>query len=1170
MPTEFQVLHILKNLNVKEVDEENVQLAETIKTLKHHVIGTQTSDLSQIYNGRIEIQGSLRVKDVSMFSPRTQVVVSEKKVPQNITTSYWMKSLTQEIGVETFTLRKIEAANGNFITSFLNGHPIREYLTTDGKASQAPVAVRFEKASVIGDVKGHKGNVPSLLFHLSQIAVPRQGLPVIIQSSVEFRGNLSVRDLSTNAINDRLASELTHLKQKSFVFTAPKTVKKLQVKHLNVEAELDVRSYNNIQAQSIANEFIRIDKPINLDSLKVKTFDTVNLKTEFFEDHQFNEFIENLDKEFQLLDNRPNRAPRNVRVFGNVDFQRNIFLTTFNQKILFNEFVNMLAMKDDAAQAIGGKKTFQQNVIVKDHLTARLLNGFPVERLLHKSLVRGEPQTIVGNFFAKKIRTKLLQAKALNNITWNQFVDKTKLHLPLKVNLNVAELKVENMFSGSSSFDVRKMMELIEFPKRMKWDYVTVEKHVDLPVQTSSYLDRLIMLSVYKKGAPQVISGNVEVNSNQLYIKQLSKYDGVIVAKSVPVVMQQLLADSLKDQSSVVQTISGIKTFLAPFYAKSVQIGSQAYYKSNEINTINIVDLNRTIIRPTNVIATEKAFSKLHAEQIELKGRINGIQVESVIYAINNEIVLPRLNIRHLQVKDLSTFMFNQYSLLNFLENRMRKFYGPEQEVKGFLTFASLDLQNDTILSSINNVLIDDAVFLQSDQLQDIVGPKIVAGKIKLIGPAIITNLNGKDFNDFVKNSVSRHQNHVVEKMELSTIDAKAGLVAKHSINGHRIEELLSSAAHSPKLIDLKALISQLQHQLKELNNEKKLRAVNSKRLLYIDYDPNIRISPEGERSVNSRCADNVVMPLKYNSIVVREKRDMEMVVEVPSMTITVSPSLQCRNNFVTSKHLEVGWAYKNGNNDTYAQNFRFTNDISDVKFVETKNGVILMILTMQNPTDSSSEIHVLALNKNDHDWVEHQEKFTKLNAISRSAIVDTTDHTYLVVSSFNDESPSSSDYMMILVLDPTTNKFVKNQQIPGEKFDIILSITIAPKSETVPRTFLLLSRERGKTLYIYRVKEGSDQFTFQRKISFEHDIVEVVVLYIKNDLPYFITSDSSGDFCIFEWRGIESWKSKLCGHFENINQIKSYEYLKRQHLFLTSTINSGTALTIYRQGESF
>jgi hypothetical protein len=146
----------------------------------------------------------------------------------------------------------------------------------------------------------------------------------------------------------------------------------------------------------------------------------------------------------------------------------------------------------------------------------------------------------------------------------------------------------------------------------------------------------------------------------------------------------------------------------------------------------------------------------------------------------------------------------------------------------------------------------------------------------------------------------------------------------------------------------------------------------------------------------------------------------------------------------------------------------------------------------MQNPESRTSE---KVIEKLDHsaskDWFEHQ-KFIDLNFIAKSSIVKTAQSRFLVVLTFIDTTPAQSDYVK------------RQKKIPGKKFDIILGVNVAPKSRTMkPRTFLLLARERSKMLYIYRLKDGSKEFVFQRKIPFERETIEVVVLYVTGDAPY-------------------------------------------------------------------
>ena len=1164
-------IHVNKNLNLRDEgadeSEQRNRVAETIETIKEHVIGKQTSDLTQIYNGRVVIQGSLVIKNMETFSPKTRIIVNGKEVPQNISNSFWMKNMKQEVFVEKFTINNQQVKAASAVTNLLNGHPVKKFMTLNGNNFPGTVHLTIENAIVEGDVKGHKDNFPSLLFHLNQTIVPRQGSTMLIDSSIDFRGTLVARNLVTNFINDQLVKDFVHNGQQQMIIAAGKNIKELELEHLHVDGRIVMDNYTNVNIKQFINDAVRIDRPIEFDTLKVQTFDAANLITEFFEGHQFNEFIESLNKQFQVNVDGSTRAKRNVRISGNVEFQSDVLIDAINGA-RFDDLLNLFVFKNEVAHGIGGKKSFQQNVILTN-LEAKLINQFPVDRLLYQSLARGERQTIAGEFFVKNLKTKSLRATTLNNITWNQFIDKTMLHLPLKINLNVHELITRNLESGSSSYDLNKMIEIVQYPKRKKWNTIAAYG-ANLPLLKSSYLDRIIQFGVFKSGPQQVITGQVQFNSNKVYMKSLIKPDGIVTAKLNPVNLHFLYSDSVKNETKTTQIIKGIKTFLTPIYVRDVKIGPSAHFDAKEINDVNIADLNQTMVRLTDVIVKEKKFLRLHVEDVEIRGKINGIAFDSLIFVLNDLVQLPKLNINQLELLDLKTFTFYDYAVSYFLQNRMRKFYGPDQEVSSLITFTSLNLLNDTILSSINQVAIDDIVFSKSDQLQEVLGHKSVVGNITLIGPSIIRNINDYDFKDFISNSVVRYKNHMKETMDVSSIDLKKGLVVKHSINGHRIAELLTSDAHIPKLSDLMSLMEQVQNQIKELNAVEKAKNIKAKRVLYIDYVPDIHISYDGARENIKRCSDKIIESAGHNNVIVRDKSDSEMMIDVPSATITVKPNLLCREGEVTSKELSLWWTYKDCTNQTFFRNFSFINEIADVKFSESRNDDVMMILTMLNEQTSTSEIAILWLNKNDNDWFERQPKLIGLNKVTKSAVVKTFEDQFLVVSTFNEATTPDSDYVLILRLELKTNMFVESQKkLVGDKFDVILSVDVLSKeSKMKPRTFLLLTRKGSKTLFIYRIKESSQEFTFQRKIPFESEIIEVIVLYINNGPPYFIVSLQTGDFCVFEWRGIESWKVMQCGHFSFINQIKSYEFLKRQHLFLTSTLNSATALAIHRQGE--
>lgn len=61
-----------------------------------HIVGTEQEDLSQVYNGKVTIIGSLKLNDIILERPnRTKIFVNEKRFHFNVADLYWMKSIDQ-------------------------------------------------------------------------------------------------------------------------------------------------------------------------------------------------------------------------------------------------------------------------------------------------------------------------------------------------------------------------------------------------------------------------------------------------------------------------------------------------------------------------------------------------------------------------------------------------------------------------------------------------------------------------------------------------------------------------------------------------------------------------------------------------------------------------------------------------------------------------------------------------------------------------------------------------------------------------------------------------------------------------------------------------------------------------------------------------------------------
>ncbi|XP_070500855.1 uncharacterized protein fs(1)M3 [Chironomus tepperi] len=1174
IPTKFMFLNVKENLNIKDGDVDVKEIQHFIHLIKRHVIGTESSDLAQIYNGKVVIQGTLTLNNMNIFSPKTRIFVNDMAVPQNITDNYWTKSTKQEIYVDNFVITNNAVMNG-IITKSLNNHPVINYLRIDNNEYQGDARLRFENAIIEGEVQGHPKNFPSLLLQLSQNVIPLNGPPMTVSSPIEFRNKLIVRKLYTGSINGITADTLVHKHLQLILFEAPKVVENLNVNNLIVDSSISITNYNNVNLPKFLNDAIRIDMPILLDSLNMKSFTAYNLTVVDLEQHNLNAMIRNLVEELDF-NKESNKAKRSIRIHGDATFNANIFIDLLNTKMDFNEFVNLLALNVPEPQEIGGKKIFQKGLIV-DNLDSKSINEFSTDRLLHSSLCRGDKQTIQGQIFVKNLRVNELHTNKLNEILWNQLIDKEKLNLPLRINIDLDEIETEDLYTNSHSSDFNEMLRIIKFPQRRSWNSITTLKGSDILFGTDTYLDTLINDGVVKS-APQEILEQVEIE-NPFYMRNVKKRDYFITTRTKTIDIKFLNEDSVKDNSPN-EIIRGRKTVINGyrFDANNLIIGHQCNFYSTYINNVNVMELNKTICRRGESLNSHKRFANLEVDELYMQsGLLNGVALPSIFQITHDNIRLPELNFDYLEVNNLKTFSFNTYSLLLFLESRLRKYGSKSQSIKSYLTINSVQFDNDTSIMAINNVNLDDAVYLKSDQLQIIDGHKIVTGSVIIKGPAHIGTINNVDIVEFHRNTVDIYQDYRSNvPLKLSQVELKNGMHITKNINDRNIDELLSSNAHSPKLNDLMTLIANVTKQITDIDHEKSSKR-KKKRMLYIDVDENIDFQFKTPRSNDgNECSVRNEIDFKPYSkgVIITQRSELEMSVDLPSVKFKLNPNFECDGSDVSSRKLDLWWNYPNDkerSENTFFRNFTFEKTVTDVKFMESAdNKFILIAVALQN--NGTSEILFLRLDKATDELIPHSPTIVNFYETSKIAFVESSDKiNYLVVSSY--QKDTEKDKVFIYRFDSSQGLFVESQKpFTGGNFDIILGINVRTLAGFRGRTFIIFAKTNGKQVRIYQKKDETGEFIFHKMIDdFKDNIVEVLVLYI-NEKPFIIVSQKSGLFCLYEWRGIESWKSKSCGRFENIQQMKSFEYLNRQHLFLASIAQNSApsinALTIYSQGN--
>lgn len=77
----------------------NLTLAndENDEFITKHIVGTRVEDLSQVYNGKVIIKGSLKLSNVILENPKTSMFINEERFGLNIAEHFWMKSVDQVV-----------------------------------------------------------------------------------------------------------------------------------------------------------------------------------------------------------------------------------------------------------------------------------------------------------------------------------------------------------------------------------------------------------------------------------------------------------------------------------------------------------------------------------------------------------------------------------------------------------------------------------------------------------------------------------------------------------------------------------------------------------------------------------------------------------------------------------------------------------------------------------------------------------------------------------------------------------------------------------------------------------------------------------------------------------------------------------------------------------------
>lgn len=814
-------------------------------------------DLSQIYNGKVIIKGSLKLANVILESPKTNMFINDQRIGLNFADHFWMKSVDQVKLVAVFAYVSVvtiffnQQTLGNvawtsvistpqIFAAQINNVPA-EKLVLINLMPKESVNLVFRSVTVNGNVYTDM-EFETTLARVNKECV-RRGTSSVITGTKTFSGILTVNSF-TGELLDYPTTEnfvLNNNEENKFYLNCTKKFESITV-HGNVEFggnNLILAHLNGHNLLEFFQNAVRIDQPTRLDSLSFTNIQAKNVTLNGINDHLFNEIVAGLENAVGHQGNL-----HTVYINGDLTIG-NLLVNTINE-INFDNYLGLVVTGVSGGQ-IGGVKRFLYGLSV-DNLFVHRINSVDIDYWFANALHRTKDQVIGGKWSLTTAGISEMIANTINGLSLKEVIDVTADTVEIRSNLRIQSLDVSLNMNGEMTCDVRNLAFVLDNGLiKTIWNTIIVNGYVTWPDDEQSPLNEIIKFAV--TGSDQIITGDV-VFANITHIDQIQS-TGIINNVNVWSIFNDSLVKNTK-----LQIIKG-STILKE-QLRVTNLVAEKDLRVPFINEVNVVQLNNSIFRigDGNAISGTKTFTQpLKIDRLLIDGLLNGLPVSDIVFN-NPNITLPPI-IYHQPITIRKDLIISHLNGMNFdflVSNIIRK-AGPPQETSGVITFQNLVVRGDTKIPFINNINIDEIVVKTSDSIQEIIGFKTVAGDVYIDGPVIITTINGLDVVDAYSSSIFLDQNVVIRRLDVTKeVVAHQGITVKSQINGVSIVPFINW--QPPTQTDLAPLWSNVGNIINEAEHLLHQNYGQSFHLLYLDYASNIKVKYD---TVNSHPVSFII-----------------------------------------------------------------------------------------------------------------------------------------------------------------------------------------------------------------------------------------------------------------------------------------------------------------------
>lgn len=819
------------------IGELTLSETESDNNFGRHIVGTRLEDLSQIYSGKVTINGTLRLTNVIFDRPRkVQIIVNEQKFALNVANQYWMKSIDQDVAVVRFVQ---PITTSQIFTDTINLTPVSNLLLITQNALSS-VNFVLREATIYGHLYTD-AQYKTTLATINEQSVRRTDTDVRITGRKIVTGNMTVDQFRSNFedYNVQLAA-INYDELKS-------TLKLKCVKHFNhitvlgsvrvTSDTLEVSSLNGIDLLAAFQNMARLHESTTLDELIIAGSVRADNLT----------LVSLDDTEFDVIAKRiVNGARLNTLHIGGaeaISSFSDLMVRTINGINVEDYLSKLVTTKGPAEILIGGRKRFLAGISVHG-LSAGHLNGVDVPYWYKNVVHTRRPQELTGQWQIATMSTSTLYAPTINGVLFDEILDGSQdvveLYSDLFVAAGTALILNGDATAWSTLCDLGSVRDSLRSGVVTRnWRRIDINGVASWPsTDLSSPINKLLAFGV-TSASNQVISGDVSFRQP---IVQIMNLTGTAFIDGID--LPAIVTDALLNTNEF-QAIRGEKQFVNGLAIKSLH--TEHDIRVPLWNGCDILRLNGTLFRADRdqSISGAKQFLRpplvyhLHVEN----GLINGIPIDDVVCA-NTSAILPAVALLHgMQVSThldiLQSLNFIPFDVL--LADRVRR-AGRPQDVRGVLTFQNLIIHGNARLVTVNGIPIEDCVIRSSEVEQAVNGRKTIQGTLRLNGPAVVTHLNGVDLVHAYSRSLRLDAPLQMRSLQVwnNVTLPDAGMTVLGHVNNADVASLMYW--QPPTTDDLRPIHGEIRSSMERVEQELQSSLASSSSVVYLDYASDIRI----------------------------------------------------------------------------------------------------------------------------------------------------------------------------------------------------------------------------------------------------------------------------------------------------------------------------------------